>query len=336
MAEEIKLFNELIWYAGYSIRQYDSDDYQWTPGIIAQQIWFTTSLWLGVVGNVFVLHATIFHSAIKLDKLSIWIIQNLAVCDILNCLAVLLPTTINYYNYPKWILGVKFCIVESFYVISFTVANFLLINILACNKIHRCLYPLHNLIVTRKQKLWVTFGTLVWSILVIAWSFYQVLVWEFSSLYDPITGACQIMYFIWNLSNAQKMVICAVIIVLGGIPCLTLVMSNIALITIALRKSNSGVNKMNIVIVLLVTICFLLSALPQVFILIIGNVDDAIKHMAWCLSMLSMWVNPYIYFATNNIFRKHTIRYVTQVLSRSSVFLRSASNKIFSREDQES
>ena len=46
---------------------------------------------LGVSGNVFVLYATIAHKAIKLDKMSIWIIKNLAVADIGNCVLVLLP-----------------------------------------------------------------------------------------------------------------------------------------------------------------------------------------------------------------------------------------------------
>ena len=53
--------------------------------------WVQISFILGVSGNVFVLYATIAHKAIKLDKMSIWIIKNLAVADIGNCVLVLLP-----------------------------------------------------------------------------------------------------------------------------------------------------------------------------------------------------------------------------------------------------
>ena len=55
------------------------------------QIWCHVCFLLGVLGNTFVLYATIYHKAIKMDKMSVWIIQNLAASDLANCFLVLLP-----------------------------------------------------------------------------------------------------------------------------------------------------------------------------------------------------------------------------------------------------
>ena len=63
-----------------------------------QIVWKTISFILGLSGNVFVLYATIVHKAIKLDKMSVWIVKNLAVADICNCVLLLLPTLLTQYG----------------------------------------------------------------------------------------------------------------------------------------------------------------------------------------------------------------------------------------------
>ena len=46
--------------------------------------YYTAILVMCWSGNSFTLYATVRHNAIKLDKLSVWIIQNLCVADILH------------------------------------------------------------------------------------------------------------------------------------------------------------------------------------------------------------------------------------------------------------
>ena len=126
-----------------------------------QIAWGQISFLLGVLGNIFTLYATTAHNAIKLDKMSIWIIKNLAVADICNCLLVILP--ILLYQYGKvsqlQIYGVKFNKIFACYRYTFLAANLLLVNILSLNKLLRCLFPLRNLVPTKRQKMFVTMTT---------------------------------------------------------------------------------------------------------------------------------------------------------------------------------
>ena len=46
--------------------------------------YYSVILVLCWTGNSFVLFSTVYHRAIKMDKLSIWIIQNLCVADLLH------------------------------------------------------------------------------------------------------------------------------------------------------------------------------------------------------------------------------------------------------------
>ena len=72
-------------------------------------IWGQISLILGVCGNSFVLYATIFHNAIKLDKISTWIIKNLAIVDLCSCIFVIVPAIANQYSEGKWMFGSGLC-----------------------------------------------------------------------------------------------------------------------------------------------------------------------------------------------------------------------------------
>ena len=98
------------------------------------------------------MHATIKHDAIKLDKMSVWIIQNLAVADILRGLFNVFPAIIvltTGYEWPtvcKILLAIKYCFID---------ANSFFVNALVVNKLYRCVVPLawppkqwHRVIVT--------------------------------------------------------------------------------------------------------------------------------------------------------------------------------------------
>ena len=82
---------DTLWYPGY-----DKPSLQiiWR----FQIAWGQVSFVLSILGNVFVLYATIAQKAIKLDNMSIWIIKILAVADICNCLLVLAPILLTQYG----------------------------------------------------------------------------------------------------------------------------------------------------------------------------------------------------------------------------------------------
>ena len=144
-----------------------------TVGSTISHIWCHMSLILGIFGNSYVLFATICHKAIKLDKMSVWIIQNMAVVDILSCLLFQAPVLTTLYSGGEWVLGDVMCDVYYVYKYSFPVANILLLNLLSLNKLLRCVFPLRNMVTSRRQMVAVTAVAACWSAVVPVWSYYS-------------------------------------------------------------------------------------------------------------------------------------------------------------------
>ena len=141
---------------------------------LAMLIWGQLSFILGVGGNVFVLYATIFHNAIKLDKMSIWIIKNLAVTDLCNCFFVIVPAISNQYSEGKWVFGSGTCYAYAINLYTFLVANGFLINVLSTNKLMRCKYPVRNFNCSRRQRLSVSLFTVMSSLSMIIWQIFAL------------------------------------------------------------------------------------------------------------------------------------------------------------------
>lgn len=142
-----------------------------------QIVWGTISFILGITGNVFVLYATIAHNAIKLDKMSVWIVKNLAVTDIFNCVLVLLPTLLlQYGKLSNTILSNRTLVsIMASYLYSFFLANSYLVNFLSINKLFRCMFPLRNLDSSSRQRLTVTMVTVFICSLPTLWLAYGFL-----------------------------------------------------------------------------------------------------------------------------------------------------------------
>ena len=141
------------------------------------QLWCHISLFLGLLGNSFVIYSTVYHKAIKLDKLSVWIMQNLAVSDLIaNNILILIPVIISLYANNQWILEDAFCKANMIYKYAGCVANVFLINALALNKMMRCLFPLRNLNNSKKQRWSVTVMTFIVAMIYPSYFFYGAIV----------------------------------------------------------------------------------------------------------------------------------------------------------------
>ena len=282
-----------------------------------QIAWGQISFLLGVLGNIFTLYATTAHNAIKLDKMSIWIIKNLAVADICNCFLVILP--ILLYQYGKisqlQMYGERFNDILACYRYIFFIANFILANNLSLNKLLRCLCPLRNLVPTRRQKIVVTIVTVVLSPILTIWTVSGLVKgyervddnWKEKNYFGAAllgktrhTGEISVVEFITNR---------LILGIFNALPCLTLIVINSSLVTYALWKANSTVNMKNILVVVLVTGAFLISILPHFvhhILLNFGKSSLEIEEIAWSISYLSTWINPFIYLAVNPSFREFT------------------------------
>ena len=284
-----------------------------------QIAWGQISFLLGVLGNIFTLYATTPHNAIKLDKMSIWIIKNLAVADICNCFLVVLPILI--YQYGKisqnQIYGEAYNEILTICKYGFFVANLFFVNILSLNKLLRCLFPLRNLVPTRRQKLIVTVATAGFAIVPSIWFAYGIKaklfsVWKVSTLNERnYLGAAQLGYVGLNvneMTHLQGLLYWCMIGILNALPCATMIIINTVLVAVAVVKTRSTINKTNILMIVLVTLGFLVSILPHFVDLVLddGTIRTVRKEIAWSITYLSIWINPFIYLAVNPSYRKFT------------------------------
>ena len=281
---------------------------------VGQLLWGQVSFIFGVGGNVFVLYATIFHNAIKLDKMSIWVIKNLAVVDLCNCVFVIIPAISNQYYEGKWVFGSSLCYFNAINQYTFIVANMLLINFLSFTKLLRCIYPLRNLNSSRLQRISVSASTILISLVPIIWTIMGL-----SRNLLVITGtetptalkACRVYFRQTAVINTGIILGFAVAGVCNGIPCVTLVVITTILLVYAIIKTRRTINKKNVMMVILITFSFLLSFMPYYLYmsthlspgLFTKDQLDRIFVWAWNFTFLSSWSNPIIYLVMNKTFR---------------------------------
>ena len=291
-----------------------------------QIAWGQISFIFGVVGNIFTLYATSAHNAIKLDSLSIWIIKNLAVADICNCILVIFPILLNQYGKinRSIILGIVFFKILACYRYNFFVANLLLVNILSLNKLLRCVFPLRNFVTTKRRKIIVSTTIVFVSILPTIWTVYG-LQGDFLSLpewwKDPnYSGSVYIgtlSYHAERNSHLESVLHWIMIGMLNALPCLALVILNTSLIVVAVAKAKSTLKKTSILTVILVTVGIQISILPHFVELILKFFDKdllAREEIVWSISYISTWINPMIiYFLVNPTFRKFTVEKLLRI-----------------------
>jgi len=201
--------------------------------------------------------------------MGVWIINNLAVADICNCVLVLLPTLLTQYGKlsRSLIFREKFYDVFGCYKYIFLVSNLILVNILSLNKLMRCLFPLNNLDSKKRNRIFVTLLTCFASTVPSLWTLYGVtdgfLLIDHSWEWKNYLGAAYMgfAYRNHNIGHIRIIINFVLIGIFNALPCVTLVIINSALLILACRKANSAINKKNLLIVVIVTVSSLISIL---------------------------------------------------------------------------
>ena len=278
---------------------------------IASIVWIQISFIFCLVGNILVLYGTIRHKAVKLDKLSVWIVQNLAVVDICSGVLTLLPILITLYAGEKWVLGDKMCYAGTVYKYSFLVANLVLINGLTINKLQRCWFPFRSLGSKRRDKIIVTMTTIIIGLVPTVTFIYFVNVKKVKYVYFSDDQCFCSSNFKDNVESRYKTAEAVIGFALNVIPCLLLIVTNCLLILLAVLKTSRPINRQNLAVVIFVTIAFLIALLPYFVCYLIYPVWDGVEtpglREATFISAISMFANPIVYFATNETFRNFTM-----------------------------
>lgn len=282
------------------------------PLIVLQLIWCTFSVFLGIFGNSFILHSTIRHKALKMDKMSVWITKNVSVADILNCVFVLSPTTITQYS-GVWIFGEIFCSIHFAYRFSFFAANTVLLNLMSLNKLSRCLFPLRNLSTSRRQRIGVTIATVISSAIPTFWTLY---VWAGGYLETNHYGYSSHRRYMGSFgiclgglttdSAIIRDVSISIAVVLDGVMCVTMAITTAVILAYAVKMTNRPIIKRNIFVVIAICVTFIISFLPTCVWYMRQDLGYVFAEFAWSLAFISVWVNPVIHYVMNERFRQFT------------------------------
>ena len=117
-----------------------------THSIILLVTWSILTLLVSLAGNTVILIGTIRHNAIKLDKISLILIKNLAVADLFSAVLIVLPST--------WSLAKRkalfndnliVCSMSSYIQLLFPIISSIIVSALAVNKLMVLLKPLKTL-----------------------------------------------------------------------------------------------------------------------------------------------------------------------------------------------
>ena len=80
--------------------------------IIPLAMWTTSVTVLGLLGNALVIYSSIRYNAIQMDKISLLLVQNLAVADFIYILSNIFPSAVSYIA-RKYILGPVYCFISA-------------------------------------------------------------------------------------------------------------------------------------------------------------------------------------------------------------------------------
>ena len=217
--------------------------------------------------------------------------------------------SMSQYAGKIWIFGDTCCKIIALFRWNFSCANIFLINALSINKLYRCVFPLRNLVPSKRQKIFVTACTIFFSLTPSLYAAAR-LVTESSAtnkvaLYYPTRSNCELRPYDSNTRAILKVFNYVLLALLLALPIFMLIASNAVLIGLAAKKTNTKINKLNVLIVFLVTASFLMSFLPSLVFLAMKT-EGSPRDLSWYVTFLSTWINPCIYIAVNSQFRSYT------------------------------
>ena len=254
--------------------------------------WSIISVLLSLLGNTFVLVASKHGKAIKLDRVSIVLLENLAVADIGTALFAILPYLIwlftskhegdhsSYVTTWTWISRIL-----SVPSIVFMAAGMLLISLLNCCKLSSLLFPLRAR--TWRYRDGYKIVALVWIIL-------------------TLTASGN-----WIISEHLEYCVQLAITTAGTSLLLLVVLASTLGLLIKVRKAR-GLRKKGVFSILLVSVVFFVGYTP----LYISNLLDSIRGIGigdmtlaglitFNLYYINCFSNPLIYYFTLNSFKEY-------------------------------
>ena len=261
---------------------------------------------LGLFGNCTVFYSSVRYDAIKLDRVSVILVQNLAVADILYIISNTFPQAITCLT-GKWILGPVYCFINAQIGFIPGSANALIVLLITSYRFWLVTHPFAS-----------TSGIKVKIIVILTWILASAgmtisLVYKSSSTFNPSNGKC--MSSVYENAKAGPLFKVAVAVIVM-IPLLVITIENVILCAIALRKSrtlqdqkNTKINFKALVMVCALSGFFILSWVPFVVFTFMKTknlmISQSLDLLAFNCISINAFVNPILYTLTNKRFGKY-------------------------------
>ena len=296
--------------------------------------WSSLALLGSLIGNSLILLATVRYKAIRLDQVSVKLIKNIAVSDLVMGLFAVHPSLVALV-YRAWPYGSLACKVTYFIAgpISY-VAAVLQVCALHLNKIYTLVFPLR--VVGRSRKLGYKICAAVW--LLTAFNPISLIAVDSSDVqFEYRAYRCMYGYNapIW------KRLLLSNVIVFNLLPNIIVAVTTVSLMVI-LKRARGRINKQGIFTALYVGIAYLIANGPLSFYIIffrtiisrlisspeeIKFYGDKLYTFVSFIIFLNCFANCFVYYRSVmsfKLFVRHMFSYLPEKISTSTSFNRAA------------
>ncbi|KAL5247226.1 hypothetical protein ACHWQZ_G019173 [Mnemiopsis leidyi] len=267
----------------------------------------------GLLGNGTVIYSSVRYRSIRLDRVSLILIRNLALADILYTLCVVVPQLVTYVA-RKWVLGRVYCVVMAQLGIIPVSANTLTVLAITSYRLKVVLNPLS---VNSEQQAKVGVGV-IWVLALV-----PTLVaasYKSRSEFHPENGRCLVDIYDNDKARIPVMMCVGVMVIL---PLFAITIFNMILSGIAIkysRKKERRFNYRSLIMVCSLSGLFIVSWTPYVIFTFskmkVSTVSSVLDLLAFHCIFINSASNPVLYTVVNKRFGE----YVTELLMRRICF----------------
>jgi hypothetical protein len=273
--------------------------------------WSVLSIILSVVGNTTVLIATIGHNAIKFDKVSVVLIENIAMADMGEALLVIVPTTWALLNKGGTVdhffmengFGKVLCYVVAHLQFLFPFASAFMLCALNISKLMCLMYPLRSHVRSRLT---------AYCLAGVAWTLYAIRLIAVKLAHEKV------IYGHWekgfrcgaDITDRVSWPDVVFMAFFGGV--LSVVLISSMSVTICYVSRVTGINKQAAVVNILLSSMFALSMGPMLVRVMWLAKSVPTDQLPFCyqlwlagvfVSHIMSFANPFIYYISSASFK---------------------------------
>ncbi|KAL5250966.1 hypothetical protein ACHWQZ_G016633 [Mnemiopsis leidyi] len=295
----------------------------WTKNLLAS--WSIFSIILSLLGNTTVLVSSVCYKAIKLDKVSVVLIENIAVADLGETLFVILPTTWSLLTDQRTVfsffthdsLGKVLCYAVAHLQFLFPLASLFMICALNINKLVCLTSPLRSHVRSELPAYFVAF---------LAWSAYGLRILAVKMANEKVVYGHWEKGFRCGVDITKKVFWPDVVLMVlfGGVP--TVVLSFCIVFMICIVSRVVKVKREAMVLNILVSLAFAVSVGPSVVRVVwlgVGVSTDLLPtcFKLWVVGVFTNYImsfaNPIIYYFSCRSFQNFIDRQIRKSLKAS-------------------